>query len=310
LISLILSGCAATSGAVARGGATAVRPVVPASGLLDPSSGKFFGIEAGGAPDSMGPVDAVAAEVGQTPNLIGQFLVWNQPFDAPAAANTLNSGALYFISWQPFGISMSAIAAGASDRYIAAFARAVRAFGKPVAITFGHEFNGHWYPWSTTGTTPARFVAAWRHIHDLFAAAGAANVIWIWDPNIINLMPHVKLRPFWPGGSYVDWVGLTGYFSRTGPHTFAGIYGPTMTEIREFTSKPFIIAETSVQTGPDQAESVRNLVNGVKERSDVLGFIWFNYNKDGIDWTVGGRLSVREAMAGALSGMRLADVDQ
>ena len=66
------------------------------------------------------------------------------------------------------------------------------------------------------------FVAAWRHIHDLFDAAGATNVIWVWNPNIINPVPGVQLEPLWPGGSYVDWVGMTGYFAVTGPHTFDG----------------------------------------------------------------------------------------
>ena len=98
--------------------------------------------------------------------------------------------------------------------------------------------------------TAAQFVAAWRHIHDLFAAAGANNVIWMWNPNIVNPMPNVELAPYWPGSAYVNWVGITGYFATTGPHTFAtGVYGPTMAEVRKFTSNPVIIAETAVETG-------------------------------------------------------------
>ena len=137
------------------------------------------------------------------------------------------------------------------------------AFGGPVAISFGHEMNGNWYPWGTSQATPAEFVAAWRHIHDLFAAAGATNVIWVWNPNIVNPMPDVELAPYWPGDAYVDWVGITGYFPTTGPDTFAGVYGPTMAEVRKFTSKPFIIAETAVQTGPDEVASIRSLIDGV-----------------------------------------------
>ena len=123
-----------------------------------------------------------------------------------------------------------------------------------MALSFGHEMNGNWYPWGTSQATPAEFVAAWRHIHDLFAAAGATNVIWVWNPNIVNPMPNVELAPFWPGSAYVDWVGITGYFATTGPDTFAGVYGPTITEVRQFTSKPIIIAETAVETGPDEVD--------------------------------------------------------
>ena len=51
----------------------------------------------------------------------------------------------------------------------------MRAFGEPVALSFGHEMNGDWYPWGTKQTTAASFVAAWRHIYDLFAKAGATT---------------------------------------------------------------------------------------------------------------------------------------
>lgn len=312
-----LAGCglgAAGQGSGAGGPAVAVasaaptkvaQQVVPVSALVDPAAGKFFGLEASGAPDSMTPVDAVAAEVGRNPNLIGQYVAWNHSFDAPAAASSLNYGALYYMSWEPYGTTVRAIEDGGSDAYITRFAQAVRAFGKPLAISFGHEFNGNWYPWGTTQASAADFAAAWRHIHDLFSRAGASNVIWVWNANIVNPMPDVALKPYWPGDAYVDWVGLTGYFATTGPHTFTGVYGPTMSEIRKFTSKPFIIAETAIETGPAQAESTHNLISGVEGRGDVLGFIWFNYNKNGVDWTLAGRPSVRAAVASSLSGMRL-----
>jgi mannan endo-1,4-beta-mannosidase len=249
-------------------------PTALSAAQLTNPDGKFFGIEAQGAPDSIGPADDVAAAVGHDPNLLGQYLAWGSPFDG----------------------------------YVTTFAKAVHAFGGPVAISFGHEMNGNWYPWGTTDATPAEFVAAWQHIHDLFAAAGATNVIWIWNPNIVNPMPDVQLSPYWPGNAYVDWVGLTGYFPTTGPDTFDGIYGPTMTEVRKFTSKPFIIAETSVETGPDQLESIHNLIGGVEASSDVLGFVWFNFNKAGVDWSVTDRPVVRAALASGIAGMHLASL--
>jgi mannan endo-1,4-beta-mannosidase len=287
---------------------TSSAPTALSAAQLANPDGKFFGVEAQGAPDSLGPADDVAAAVGHNPNLLGQYLAWGSPFDANAAANAKNYGALYYMAWEPFSQSVTSIADGARDSYITTFAKAVHAFGGPVAISFGHEMNGNWYPWGTTDTTPAEFVAAWQHIHDLFAAVGATNVIWIWNPNIVNPMPDVQLAPYWPGSAYVDWVGLTGYFPTTGPDTFAGIYGPTMTEVRKFTSKPFIIAETSVETGPDQLESIRNLIGGVEASSDVLGFVWFNFNKAGVDWSVTDRPVVRAALASGIAGMHLASL--
>ena len=116
------------------------------------------------------------------------------------------------MAWEPYDTTAQAIANGQSDAYITKFADAVRALNLPVAISFGHEMNGNWYPWGTDQTSAPAFVAAWRHIHNLFVQAGASNVIWVWNPNIINPVPQVQLQPYWPGDAYVDWVGITGYF--------------------------------------------------------------------------------------------------
>jgi mannan endo-1,4-beta-mannosidase len=277
------------------------------SGLRDPAGGKFLGVQAPGAPDSLGPVRSFAAVAGARPNLIGQYMSWNNLLDTQAVTSAWSYGALYYMVWEPYHTTVAAIADGRSNGYITRLAQEVRALNLPVAISFGHEMNGFWYPWGTTGTTAAQFVAAWRLIHRLFAAAHATNVIWVWNPNVISAEPRLDLSAYYPGDPYVDWVGVTGYFGAEGPDTFEGVYGPTMREIRGFTAKPFIIAETSVQTGPDAAAAAQNLVTGVGQRSDVLGFVWFDYDKAGVDWRLESRPLVRAPIAAGLTGLRLVD---
>jgi mannan endo-1,4-beta-mannosidase len=275
------------------------------SGLLDPASGKFLGLEAVGAPDSLAPLNAFAMNTGRKPNLVGQYVSWGKPFDAQAASNAWSYGALYYMAWEPFGTSVQTIADGGSDAYITSFAKAIRALNVPVALSFGHEMNGNWYPWGSAQTTAAQFVAAWRHIHRLFTRAGASNVIWVWNPNVINPIPQVALAPYWPGNAYVDWVGITGYFATTGPHTYAGLFKPTISQIRKFTTKPFIIAETAIESGPDEVESASNLVTSVTRHSQVLGFIYFDYNKGGVDWQIESRPPLRAAIASDIAGLQL-----
>lgn len=299
------AGAAAGTRAQAPAGSHALRPK---SSLIRPS-GKYLGVEAVGAPDSLGPVETFATSVGRNPNIIGEYVGWKTSFDATAAANAVSYGALYYIVWEPSGVTLRSIAEGASDAYITKFARAVAAFGQPVALSFAHEMNGYWYPWGTSGTgaTPADFVAAWRHMHDLFTRSGARNVIWVWDPNDTSPVPDVALEPYWPGSAYVDWVGITGYLAINGPQSFDDLYGPTMAELRRFTgTTPFIIAETSVETGPDELPEIQSLVNGVRARSDVLGLVWFNYVKDNVDWTLTDRTKARAAFANLIAGMPLA----
>lgn len=277
------------------------------SGLRYPAGGKFLGVQAPGAPDSLGPVHSFAASAGARPNLIGQYMSWNNPLDTQAVTSAWSYGALYYMVWEPYHTTVAAIADGRSNGYITRFAQEIRALNLPVAISFGHEFNGFWYPWGTTGTTAAQFVAAWRLIHRLFAAAHATNVIWVWNPNIISGEPRLDLSAYYPGDAYVDWVGVTGYFGAEGPHTFEGVYGPTMQEIRGFTNKPFFIAETSVQTGPNAAAAAQNLITGVRQRSDVLGFVWFDYDKAGVDWRLESRPPVQAPITAGLAGVRLVD---
>jgi hypothetical protein len=285
-LGLVLAGCGLLKPPATGGGPAAASPARPpatpsssvpynVSGLRDPSSGKFLGLEADGAPGSLAPLTTFAANTGRKPNMVGQYVSWGRPFDATAASHAWSYGALYYMAWEPFGTSVQAIAAG------------------------------NWYPWGTEQATPAQFVAAWRHIHRLFTRAGASNVIWVWNPNIINPMPTVRLRPYWPGHAYVDWVGMTGYFATTGPHDFATLYRPTMIEIRHFTRKPFIIAETAIESGPAEVACVRQLVDTVTRHRNVLGFIWFDYDKNGVDWRVESRPAVRAALAGDIATLPL-----
>ena len=305
----VLGGCGVISphsqtvgnaGSSTRGSAPGATPSASLpynmSGLLDPTGGKFFGVEAQDAP-ALAPVNAFASSVGRKPDIIGQYVAWDTSFDAKAVTAAWSYGAMYYIAWEPYDTTVASIASGQSDAYITRFADAVRALNLPVAISFGHEMNGNWYPWGTGQTTPSAFVAAWRHIHNLFIQAGASNVIWVWNPNIINPVPQVQLQPYWPGAAYVDWVGITGYFPTSGPETFASLYGPTMAEIKRFTTKPVLIAETSVETGPSDIQALHSLVVGVKRHPRVLGFIWFDFNKDGVDWQVESRPTVSAAMA-------------
>jgi hypothetical protein len=60
-----------------------------------------------------------------------------------------------------------------------------------------------------------------------------------------------------------------------------------------------------VQTGPNAVAAAQNLVGGVGQRPDVLGFVWFNYYKAGVDWRLESRPPVRAAVAAGLKGLPL-----
>ena len=85
------------------------------------------------------------------------------------------------------------------------------------------------------------FAAAWRHVVDVFRAAGAGNVTWLWDPNV-QYAGGAPLRQWWPGAAWVNWVGLDGYYAYP-TDTFASLFTPSIAQIRAFTDDPLLIAE-------------------------------------------------------------------
>lgn len=252
--------------------------------LIRPAK-KYFGVSTAGAPNSMKPVDAFTRKTGKRPNLIGYYAAWGDGFDITGVRNAWRSGALTVVSWEPFDTTLEDIASGWSDDYIQKYARAVRKLNLPVAITFADEMNGAWENWGTEATTPKAYVRAWRHIHDVFQDVGAANVIWAWSPNVVNPVRNVALQPYYPGDAFVDWVGLIGYFTyNEPPDTFDELFGPTMKEVRAFSSKPFILLETAAERGWRRDADVRALVQGAAEHPDVLGFVWFDHVAARADW--------------------------
>ncbi|HEY6277328.1 MAG TPA: glycosyltransferase [Streptosporangiaceae bacterium] len=222
-------------------------------------------------------LDAFAAMVGARPNLDEYYVPWGRSLRMGTAHALGAAGALPMVSWEPSTVPLAAIAAGRSDAYIATQARAVARYRAPVAITFGAEMNGSWERWGPGHATPAQFVAAWRRIHGLFAAAGAANVTWVWTVNVINRL-GVPIRPYWPGVSYVNWVGMDGYWRRprsaTGA-TFVSAFGPTLRAVRGFTTQPTLITETGALPGM-KVTAVRDLFAGVEHTPGLLGFAWFD----------------------------------
>ena len=132
-------------------------------------------------------LEAIAAR-GSTPEI-----TW-EPWDA------LNP-----VRYQP-RYRLRNIVAGHFDSYIRAWANTLAAYERPVRLRFAQEMNGGWYPWSerSNGNRPHEFVRAWRHIHDIFRAAGATNVEWVWSPAAITM--HASQ---YPGDAYVDLVSLS-----------------------------------------------------------------------------------------------------
>jgi mannan endo-1,4-beta-mannosidase len=283
----------ASASATATAGATvsstaAAKGAAEIAPLLSPQK-KYLGIAMDGVPDSLTGLASMTKQIGKAPNMVAYYVPWGTPLNQTWIIELLRAGALPVIQFQPQTMTIASIADGSTNAYTRTLADTVRRLNLPIVVSFGHEMNGNWYPWGTTTTSPAAFVKAWQHIHDLFVQAGATNAIWLWDVNVTYPVPNIALKPLYPGDAYVDWIGVTGYYNTTpgGRSTFDTLFLPTMTDVRLFSRKPFLLAETGASPSVSKPQEISDLFAGVEARSDVLGFIWFYYNKPGqneADW--------------------------
>jgi mannan endo-1,4-beta-mannosidase len=238
---------------------------------------RYLGVYEPGAPATYAGVDQFAHAIGRQPNLVIYYSHWLEAFQVGFATLAAKHDATTIVQIDPENVSLTRIASGQYDAYLRSYAAAVKAFRTKVVLSFGHEMNGYWYSWSTLNTSPKVFVAAWRHIVTVFRAIGADNVIWLWTVNVVDNNIFIRNpAPWWPGSSYVTWVGIDGYYY-TSSSSFPQVFGPTIVDVRMLTGDPILIAETGASLATGQPTKIADLFAGIQTYG-LLGFAWFDAN--------------------------------
>jgi beta-mannanase len=242
--------------------------------------------------------------------IVGTFADWEHARDFPTElAEAINDrGAVPLISWEPWDWDRGAeqpkyalrrILAGDHDALIDRWATQVAAHRRPVLLRFAAEMNGDWRPWSIglNGNRAPEYVAAWRHVRERFARAGAANAVWVWNP-IIAYDGSTPLAALFPGADEVDWLAVDGY--NWGPtrawgwQSYADIFAPTVKALRKLAPRrPLMIAETGSAPGRRKASWVTDTLTSARA-DGVDAVVWFEFSKE-TDW----RLSESPAVARA-----------
>ena len=224
-------------------------------------------------------------------------------------------GSMPFFSWasnatpgsldQP-DFQLSDVIEGHHDAYIREFAEAARDWGHPFFLRFNWEMNGNWFGWSegVNGNQPGEYVAAWRHVHDIFIQVGATNATWVWCPNVDPESKLHDLASLYPGDAYVDWTGLDGYNWGTNParpdrwRSFDDLFKSTYDRITETIApgKPLIISEVGCsEYGGSKAAWIKDMLAKIPANyPKIRGVLWFDKFDDGMDWPI-------ETSAGATS---------
>jgi Glycosyl hydrolase family 26 len=267
-------------------------------------------------PADLGTIGTFESEAGKHAAIVMWYADWQH--NRLPLVSQLNAvarrGSVPEITWEPWNAEkglytpqppyrLRNIIGGKFDAYIWAWARSLAAWKRPVLLRFAQESDGDWFPWAdyANGNRPGQFVAAWRHVHQIFEQAGATNVTWVWSPAFAS--PEV-----FPGTGYVDVIATTcqnggkRLFAR-GWESFPQDCGKAIERLHTLApSLPIQLAETSsAEAGGSKAQWIEGMFTYLAQHPEVKSLIWFNLVKEA-DWRIDSSPSAELAFrAGARS---------
>ena len=276
------SGSGATAGAAQGGdagnegggaGESSTVPLLPTRGAL---LGQYYGD---------GSIAATATKLGRTLQVHLTYWAWDDDWTQDATQQDLDAGRIPLVNWEPDGVDFHDIVSGSLDSTIKARAAGAKRLGQPFFLDFAAEMNGD-EAWS--GNDAGLYVDAYRHIHDLFVAAGANNVVWAWCPNVTDVdNTNAHTLDYYPGDDYVDWTGVDGYnWGGADWQSFHDVF-QDIYPLLAGKQKPIVIGEmSSSETGGDKAAWIDAMLPTLQQDFPLIrAVIWFDVNKER-DWRI------------------------
>ncbi len=176
------------------------------------------------------------------------------------------------------------------DTELRTWARDIADLGVPVWFTFTHE------PETTHNLamgTDAEFIAAWRHVVDVFEEEGADNVehLWVMTAFAFSRTPDDRryAQKWYPGDDWVDHIGADPYNwtdCRLDVTTPWKSFETLMTPVRDFAAlhpdKGLVAAEFGSAEDPNDSGRKAEWVNEIRrltrqpEWSQMVAFVAFN----------------------------------
>jgi len=252
--------------------------------LLVPDSGALLGLFT--PAQTQGELTATETQVGRKWAIHLGYFDWGLDFRSFAQAD-IEAGRIPYVTVEPWNVALDSIVSGAQDSVIQNRAAGIRDLPGKIMLRFAHEMNGDWYPWSgfengaDTGA-PAKYVAAYRRVHDGFEAAGVTNVLWVFCPNVDSVPNEAwnQWENYYPGDEYVDWMCYDGY--DWGSDTFASMTSRIYAGLAAM-NKPILLGETSTEN-VEKATWISEIIPAMQSQFPMLkALVWFHVNKEN-DW--------------------------
>jgi mannan endo-1,4-beta-mannosidase len=241
-------------------------------------------------------------------------------FPTEAMQNIRSFGAIPIFNWATQAIPtkinepafrLRKVARGKFDGFIRNFAEDAAEWGHPFFLRFNWEMNGFWFPWNpgVNHNSIRDFIAAWRHVHDVFEEVGADNATWVWCPNVDFTRKLTPMRQVYPGDRYVDWTCLDGFnwgktSNSAGWMSFDRIFKSTYQRlVRIAPHKPMMIGETaSEERGGSKAGWIRNMFHVLPLRyPKARALVYFDYKDQNMNWPVSSSEAATSAFAAGIA---------
>lgn len=179
---------------------------------------------------------------------------------------------------------LTSVANGDYDSFLKEWAGEAKKIEYPIYLRMGHEMNDPYrYPWGPQNSDPSEFVAAFKHVRDVFEEVGASNIIWVWSPHL----SYGKFKEYYPGSDYVDVVatGVLNYGTSTSWSdwwSFEQLFGNYYNALAFF-NKPIMIAEFgSLKPGGNRAQWFGDSFKNLPEKYPLVNaIVFFHYPSDG-----------------------------
>jgi hypothetical protein len=274
--------------------APTIKPA-PANGVL---MGAFVGVgtESESATDSEGLFTTAEGLLNRRWVIDNRFYNDTDDWTADRTQWDIQVHKVPHVTWMPYH-TLDDIIAGKDDALYHQRAQAAKAFGTQIFMRWAHEMNGNWYPWSgamngSNAAAAAKYVTAWKHVHDIFVADGATNVVWVWCPLVTDVPSDSwnHWTNYYPGDDYVDWVGLDAYNwgSSSSCCQWESFDDLIDAPYQDYAAKkPIMLPETaSAEVGGDKGAWIDAMHASLKTKYTAIhAVVWFDINKE-TDWRI------------------------
>lgn len=226
----------------------------------------------------MAPVAGFEQRLGRQLDIVQSYRGWKSDFPGDLEKSVADGNRYLLLTWG--GADTREIVKGEHDDLIARRARAIKALGKPVFLRWSRDMDKG--SLNKRVHSPADFIAAWKHLREIFKREKVDNVAWVWCPTARGFGGGAG--GYYPGDDQVDWICADA--DATGGYDYRDL-SEVMKMFLEWArkrQKPIMVAEFGVPKsyGTRRAEWLREAAKTLQD-PQVKAVVYFNSNEEAQD---------------------------